>query len=462
MTEPPSTNPPAPARKRRHPLLSGVVVLAVIALAVFVASLVFVPYGSKSQLMWHEFRQQENLDMVCIGSSLSERAFDPSVIDPLCGTTSFNMCTPSQFTAESYIGLREALEHHQITRVIFGVDFSNFLTPATLYPGRVYLQEKWKSELPTEWFADMAYAFDNADWFFNEKSLNWLFPWTEQQPKSGISGLLENVKMRLDGTTLAYAAMVNEPGWIYYGMGYGNYENAYEYNKSDQDDIVKHYNLANKPIDQANVDHLSNIAKLCADNGVEFIAVAPALPEFSLISLKAKYDPVSDAIREAVESQGGSYYDFNLATPDLYQSQPSHFADYQHYNVDGGRAFSKAFAKLLLARDAGEDTSKWFVSYTEKLASIDHISTVQFSEKQIEGGKRITAKCFAGTNVKVEYQFQVKKNGEENFTTVRDWNKSATFDFKPQSSGTYVVRVNARQQGTKVAFERYTQHSVSL
>ena len=123
---------------KRNPFVSALVIVAMIVLCVQAANFVLTPYGMKSQVVWSEFRQQENLDAVCLGSSLAARSYDPAIIDPLCGGTSFNMGTPSQHTAESYLGLREAIEHHDLQRVYYGVDFSNFIGEGALYPARDY------------------------------------------------------------------------------------------------------------------------------------------------------------------------------------------------------------------------------------------------------------------------------------------------------------------------------------
>lgn len=454
------TRSAAPAKHSvARKVVSAIVIVAIIALGISAGTFVMTPYGSKSQVVWSEFRQTESIDTLCLGSSLIANGYDPAVIDSTFGTASFNMSTPLQETAESYLGLKEAIEHHEIKHVVFGVDYSAFVGEPSLYPARVFENEKWKGDGIGEQISDLSYMLDGTDWLFDERSINWLFPWTEQQPASG---LLRNVRMRLDGTTLVEAAEANEEHWHYYGRGYGNSDTVVDYNDGDQEDFARVAQFNIKPFSEKKLQGLADMIELCNEHGIEFVAVAPALPDFSLISLKPYYDKVSEPIRETVEAHGGAFYDFNVADPTFYQPLDSHFQDYQHYNAEGGKAFSEALAKLLAARSAGEDVSSWFTSYDERLASIDHISTVRFQSHQIRGGARIRIICLAGTNVEPEFQILAKRAGKDRFEVVRDWSPETSFDFTPGEKGRYTILVNAREQGSDLEFERWSKDIVRI
>ena len=317
--------------------------------------------------------------------------------------------------------------------------------------------------------AQLQNMLDNNDWLFDERSINWLFPWTEQQASGGGSGILRNMKMRVDGTTLIEAAEINEEDWHYYGRGYGNEDLVVDYNDSAEQDFAKVAQFSGRPFSEKKLQGLADMVELCEANGIEFIAFAPALPDFSLISLDGYYDDISAQIREVVEAHGGSFYDFNVANPTFYQAQEGHFEDYQHYNAAGGSAFSAAFAKLLTAREQGENVSDWFTTFDERLTSIDHISAVRLHPSGHPGSKpgdkpgaHIVARCFTGTNVQVEYRFLAKAADGEEFTLVRDWSSEAEFDFAPEHGGRYTMRVEARQAGSGGNAERWAEDIVRV
>ena len=227
--------------------------------------------------------------------------------------------------------------------------------------------------------------------------------------------------------------------------------------------------FSGRPFSEKKLQGLADMVELCEASGIEFIAFAPALPDFSLISLDGYYDDISAQIREVVEAHGGSFYDFNVANPTFYQAQEGHFEDYQHYNAAGGSAFSEAFAKLLTAREQGKDVSSWFTTFDERLASIDHISAVRLYPSDHPNGKpgekphaHIVARCFTGTNVQVEYRFFAKAAHDEEFKLVRDWAPESEFDFIPEHGGRYTMRVEARQVGSTGEAERWAEDIVRV
>ena len=436
--------------------------MVVIALCVMAASFAMTPYGQKSQVIWDEFRHQEGLDAVCLGSSLAARAYNPMIVDELCGSSSFNMSTPAQQPAESYIGLREAISTFDIDRVYYGIDYSSFVRETDLYPGRAFENEKWKGDEPFEWVSDLDYMLEGSDWLFTEKSINWLFPWTESQAADGLSGFFRNAMMRIDGTTLIEAAEINERGWYYYGRGYGNYTTVFDYNGSTQTDFADMEGLGYTPVYDSQLRHLANMADLCAEHDIEFIAFVPALPDFSLISMGYRYNEISGIIRDTVERHGGTVYDFNLAKTAFYHAEENDFEDYAHYNANGGKRFSEAFAQVLLSSESNDDPSSWFETYEERIESIDHISRIRIQEHPIEHGSRIKVCCYSGPNVKPEYQILAKGDDDAEFQIVRDWSPQSEFDFTPSDQGLYTIRVNARSQGSSEEFERWCESTVQI
>lgn len=439
--------------------VAGLVVLAIIAAAVFVVSFMMCPYGSKSQVSWTELRKQENLDTVCLGSSLAGRSFDPAVMDERCKVNSFNMSTPSQEVSESVLGLKEVLQTNDIERVFYGVDFTLFLNGPDMHPGRAYLNEKWAGDPFYQPFLDLSYTLPDASWLFDKRSLNWLFPWTEQHIDYSVNALRKNVAMKLDGTSPVEAAKVNEPGWEYQGKGYGNYYQVFDYNG----DYIRTFadECGDRAIDEDQIRYLTDLCDLCAQEGIELIAFVPPLTDFSIISMKGTYARYTDQIAEIVRSRGGSYYDFNLAKPELFDSRESYYFDHQHCNIEGGRAFSVSLADLVMRKDAGEDVDALFLTYDERLAGIDEISAAELVHSVDDGGISLRAYCFAGSQVKPEYQFLVRAEGGD-FEVVQDYSASDTCAFAPSASGTYTVQVRVRQQGASEPFEKHTQHAVDF
>jgi len=439
-------------------ILNVVILLAMLGVFLTATAFSFTPYGSKSQLIWDEFRKQEQIDTVAIGSSLMARAYDPEAIDAEFGTNSFNLSTPGQQIPESYLGLKEAIEHHDIERVFYGVDFATFQSYSELYPGRVFLNEKWKGDPFFDRFGDLSYALDNADWMFNEKSINWMFPWTEQHVKDNFKGLLKNIRMQVDGTSLKDAAEVNEPGWSYRTKGYGNYSSVVNYNAGKPTVFADKYKP--RALDEDSLRRLDELITLCNDNNIEFIAMVPPMPDYSLISLKKVYENNSLELKAFVEERGGKYYDLNLAKPEIFQSRENYYADYQHCNFDGASASSVALGKLIEASEAGQNVDDLFLTLDERLDNMDYISLVRFKDSYADGGVKLTATSYAGNKVEVEYRFLEVDPDTKEQTVLRDYDTEPTFVYTPEESGRHLIRLEARKVGDNAIFSRYSEHSI--
>ena len=55
----------------KHPILKGigatVIIVAMIALGIAAGTFALTPYGSKSEVIWSEFRQTDDIDTICHG-----------------------------------------------------------------------------------------------------------------------------------------------------------------------------------------------------------------------------------------------------------------------------------------------------------------------------------------------------------------------------------------------------------
>lgn len=83
---------------------------------------------------WEEFYAEEpyNIDVIFLGASLCNKAYNPEVFDEITGLKSFNMGSSIQTIATSYFILNEILESQQ-PRVVFLDVFTRTLN----YPGQI-------------------------------------------------------------------------------------------------------------------------------------------------------------------------------------------------------------------------------------------------------------------------------------------------------------------------------------
>lgn len=443
------------AHKTARKILGAIVALAIVIVSVNVTAFALCPAGSKSEVVWTEYRNQESLDTIILGTSLMARCLDPEVVDEHFDTHSFNMSTPSQAVSESYVALLEVLKDHDIKHVVYGVDFSALWPSYWGNVASVFMAEKWKGDVPWQRFEDMSYILIDNKWMFDPLSINCAFPWVQQ--RVGFDEVASNVTMKLDGTPVTKAAEAAEEGWRYHGQGYGNYDKAYDYNANSHKSYSR---LGMSSLKQENLDCLADMCDLCEQRGIEFIAVVPPMTDFNLISMKEHYAEYTRQVKELVETHGGLYLDFNLAKPELFDSQESYYNDFEHMNATGALVLSNAFVNVVKEHERGDDVSTHFMSYAERLAGIDHIAIASLTDKVTENGIELRASCATGTNVRPEYQFLV--DGGSGYEVVQDYSTSNSCVYEPLENGVYKVRVNVRKQGSDVGFEKHTQHDVTF
>lgn len=442
-------------------------ILKVVAIVAFAAcvnacfTFAIEPYGSKSQVMWTDYRQQKDLDMVFVGTSLAERAFDPSSIDDALGTNSYNMATPGQWIEESYLALQTAVKDHHPKTVVFGFEYCDVQGDSFPNPGRAFLRYKNKGDFP-ERLKDIAYCLSSDRCYTEKSSINWLFPWISNHVKMTPSAIADNIRMKLNGTTVYEAAVANERGWIYFGKGYGNYATELNYGEGSQKIYSDAY--GKRDFDESKLATLVKMCDFCKRHDIEFLVVAPPVAVFNVLEYGNKYFAQSDQLRALVEEHGGKYYDLNLARPELLDvTNTAYFADCQHLNVAGGKAVSKAFVRLMKAREEGADVDGLFYGQEEYLRSKNYIDFVLLkTEPAADGGVLLKAQALAGSGVQVEYQMCIFDESAGAWSEIRGWSQDSQCVFSPESPGVYKVRVNAREEGSKVECDRYRVVKVTV
>ena len=437
------------------------VTLIVFILCDVLISYVLVPYGTKSEVMWWEYRQAEQLDTIIIGDSLTQRGVDPDVLDPLCGTHSLNMATNGQEAVESYLALRQAFKDHpEVKRVIYGLELSMLTkTPRAAHLSG-FLTEKWKGESAAEIYGDIRYALKGDDFLSTPDSINILFPWVKQH--CYFKNVPRNIKTRLDGLDPGQASSINDEDWTYIDNGFGGYSLVIDYNTIGQSDYMNYYHP--RKIREENMDHLLEICRLCRENGVEMIAVAPPMPEFNLFAMKDKYEEFYGQIEEELASEGVRFYNFNLAKDELFESVESDYMDWEHLNLRGGRRLSVSMAKLLLADDAGKDLGQFFYSLDERLEHLDTVSRVSLKLTRADDGKSIDIKATpsTGPNTKVEYEFRAREKDKGTFEVIQPYSGKGKLTWTPPKKGAYEVRVYARVAGEPVHYGKYHTQVIVL
>lgn len=439
------------------------VALAALALALVfglnaAATYAFEPYGSKSELMWSDYRSQDSIDTIFVGDSVSVHAFDPHVVDVELGTSSFNMSTPGQTVEESFMALQKACADHEIKTVTYGLEFCNIQGDEFPDPGRAFIRNKNAGD-PVAQLKDTFYCLSNERCYKEKNSLNWMFPWVSNHVKWNAGDIAQNIRMRSEGLTVRQAAEVNQRGWTYFGKGYGNIETRFDFNEGEDKTYADVYER--KSFDNEKLRTLAQMCDYCTERDIDFYVVIPPVPAFSVLSCGNNYFDLSRQVEKLVREHGGECYDLNLAKPELLDSSNGiYYADYQHLNAGGGAAVSLAYSKLIKTRESGEDVRGMFYSQDQYEQAHQYVDLVQLDATCEDGSVKLAATAYAGKGTPVEYQFCVK-DATGTWQVVRDWSDDSSFEISIDGHGMCEVRVNARKAGSTAEFDRYRVTSVT-
>ena len=418
--------------------------------------------GTKSNMVWTNFAQTEELDTIYIGTSVAASSFNPNLIDEEYGSSSANMASPLQKLDETYLGIQSAYERFGIKRVVMTLDFTTLQLNETPNLGSAYLTQRGR-------VVGLSRYLSSAAWLIAEKgaasapgSINMLFPWISNHPawKDGVAGIKRNIETKLDGSSVAAAVEAMEPGWIYFGKGYGNKYAQLDYNSKDVALFGELEKIETLSFDGAAIAGVREICSYCADHDIELIVVNVPIPVFNIHGYGQFYVDSQQAVSDMLADMGVAYYDFVYAKPDLLQITPEDFYDNQHLNAVGADKFSRAFVTFMETLDAGGDTSALFYTPQEYLATIDYISAVKVSASSKGDGIEIKAHAYAGVDVDVEYQMLAKPVDADEWTLVRDYDDASSAVFTPGAKGTYDVRVNVRVKGSNGDYDHFNTAEV--
>ena len=448
---------------RRCLIIAGFLLCA--AALNIVLTIVLVPYGSKSEIAWKDYAQEDEIDCLVVGTSTAMRDVNPLILDERLGVRSFNLATPSQTLDESYIAVRTAYEDHGITRVILGIAPSQLLRSTAPNPGSAFMFARSHVVSVRQQLEGVGYMLFDGGSIAEPVSINVVFPWVSNKISDSVGAMLKNARMKLDGTSVYEAAEVNEAGWTYVGKGFGGYSGKLNYSGSG----ARSYFMTERTED-AGVDASSSgtmdptrrkalmgLCDYCAEHDIKLYVIAPPLPEYNIIEYGSNYFVLGESIHELVESHGGHYYDTNMAKPELYDSKEAYFSDAEHLNFKGAEVFPASLCDLIAAVEAGSDVQPLFmVGEDEYLASVDGISCVFADTEPSAAGVEVKARALAGSKVEVEYQFCLREG--DSWVEARGWSDDPVAELLPPDGGrgAFKVRINTRHKGSKTT-ERYRE-----
>ena len=431
--------------KAKVALRAAIAVVIIVLLNVLV-SYALTPSASKNAVVWEDYKKAENVDTLFLGSSLTYHAADPNTYDEITDSNTLTLASADQSPEESLQAIKTAIADHPIKRVVYGVSFSELRLATPANPGSVFMRSRANAVPIGETSSSILEILFRYGGATGANSINGIFPWIEAYAGPAPSGIAENIRQKQSPGSVYEKTHAIEPVWEYRGKGYGAYSGVMNYDTevglyfSDT-----HDNDVDTPFDEVHMRALADLCDYCGEHGIELVVVSLPYPEFTIMAAGEGFYTQDDTVRQLVEAHGASFYDFNLASDDLLVMQPEFFYDYAHLNGAGAQAFTAALAKVVQMKEADEDPTSLFLTPEEHVQSLSHAFSAVLADASVEGDSiAVTARAFAGNEVDVEYQLNMKPSGSDSWSYEGEWVDSNEFTMTPEQHCNYTIRVSAR------------------
>lgn len=414
------------------------------------------PKSSDSKTMWKSFYQEQNLDTLFIGSSVCQRTFNPYIIDDILKINSFNMGTPAQILSQTYEGINETIKKHKIKTVILGIGHFTFTQKENLNAEITFINAKIEKKDIKEKIKEGINFIFSKEHIKKTESINYFFPWVYNNVGFNPKNILENIEAKIKNKNLK-----NGKENIIYniGKGFGIAKTSHDYNNVG--DKISGL-IYSSEIYYENFKVLKKISELCKKNNIDLIVINSPHTIYDILSYGDEYFFTMYKLKEFFKDLEVPYYDFNLIKPNIFQSEEDYFYDHEHLNQKGSTEFSKSFANFMKLREKNKNMDEYFYTPEEYLASIKHISIVNFDIEKEKEGINIVAKAYTGSKVKVEYEFLIYDDTNNEYKIIREYNENPKYFYSIIKNKKYKIRVNTRQVGTNIPYERYYEKEVEI
>ncbi len=319
---------------------------------------------SFTRIMMHEFYNQENIDILFVGSSHCYQTFDTSVTDAIFAENTFTGGSSSQQMDGSYQLICEADREYDLKKVYLEVFYET--AQKELYKDRTELTSTYiLSDYMKPSFRKMKYLIDASpkEYLFNSFIVakrngdELVFP-------EYVGDILRK-KQSTAYKTYDFAAVSSDAD-AYAGKGFirssGVIQKGCFYLQNDFTPIVT---------DEFSVDwrnSLMDIINYCKKHNIDLVMVSAPSPDFRNVSL-GNYDDYIAYMNEISRETGVPYYDFNLCREEYFDATGENFKDTSHLNGNGAKAFSELFAKFFTGQISEEEL--FYSSYKEKAEAME-------------------------------------------------------------------------------------------
>ncbi len=320
---------------------------------------------SFTRLMMHEFYNQDNIDILCLGASHCFRGVIPSVVSEKTGKKVFDASSSLQEPDASYALLKEAIELYDIEEVYMEVS-SSIACRSIDYSKRknltnVYLVSDYMRPLLNKLQLLLGAS---ASRYYVNSFLPFRRYWNSILDFQYINSILEKKSSDIY-RNYEYDYAKNERAW-YVGDGYVAYSKVVEDHKFNKAIGYKHDIIDTEKISDDWKNNILSIIDYCNKHNVKITLYDTPISYYQLC-VHGNYDTYINFVRDLIKGRDVEYVEFNLLKDEYFPYKQTNYMDGHHLNMYGAQDFSEFFADYL---NGNIPDSAYYESVSEKLSDL--------------------------------------------------------------------------------------------
>ena len=299
-----------------------------------------------SRLTLHELYNQDDIDVLVVGASRTQRGIDAPLVSELTGKKVFNTATVAQYPDASLTLIKEAVKKYDIKEIYFEISegvirkygappqyrglkrtnlVSDFL-PFSINKVRFLL----KASAPDLWIQSFWPARRN---------------WTKITDINYIKDVLQ-AKVSKDYSDYKYS-LVSSSGVEYKGKGFLAFKSTVKKGGYFKNFFGKNKHLKIENIPSYWEDRVSDVIDFCSSHNIKLTFYAMPASNYYLTLLQDELDAFLIYFNNFIRDRNVEFLDFNTLSEEALPYFPTNYYDEDHLSVNGAEAFSTFFARYM-------------------------------------------------------------------------------------------------------------------
>ena len=400
--------------------------------------------ASYTRITFHEMYEQDNIDVLFLGTSHCMHSFDPGLLDEMLGLNTFNGASSSQTLDGSLLILKEADKYNDIKHVYLDLFYNSAydVHKERAQMTNIYIVSDYlKPSINKVAFLLKASGSEHYANSFIVARRNWkkLFEPTY------IYELLSK-KMTAGYRNYGYESVKHEKS-AYKGKGYienlpsvkgWNFFDTWGFMPASPDSFSEDYR-----------NDLLSIIRYCREQGIELTLVSAPTSDFCLTAA-GDYDEYIKWVRDIADENDIDYYDFNLCREEYFPSTSETFIDPVHLNQKGAGILAGTFAALYDKEVYPDEV--FYDSYNEKIKSLPPtVFGVSFMNEYTDKNE-VRRNCRITTNHPENLEYRIYKSADgSKEELIRDYSPDTLFTLDPSLHGKIMIEYKERGSSDKTS-----------